>query len=59
MLINKCNVNNPTEFWNHIKSLGPKVKQDIPWEVVEKGEILTDTSSVLKKWHKYLVNSIR
>ena len=62
MIINKCNVNNPTEFWNHIKRLGPKVKQDIPWEVVENGEILTEIPSVLKKWHKvfselYQVNS--
>ena len=33
-VIERCNTNNPNEFWKHIKNLGPaRKKADIPMEV--------------------------
>ncbi len=42
---------NPKQFWNYIKKLGPHYKPDIPQEVYDDdGNILSDLDSVLSKW---------
>ena len=45
--IEKCCTDNPKEFWNHIKKLGPAKKKNIPMEAYENneenGQILYDT----------------
>ncbi len=42
---------NPTQFWNYIKKLGPQFNNKIPEEVYdEHGNIKTDLEEVLKKW---------
>ena len=46
----------PKEFWHLIKSLGPNVKSEIPWEVNVKGETITNKSAVLKEWTSQFVN---
>ena len=49
--IEKLRTDNPTEFWRHIKRLGPKNKSKIPLEIEdEDGNITTEVSSVLDKW---------
>ncbi len=49
--LEKANTSDPTAFWNHIASLGPKSSSKIPWEVYgTNNEILTDHDSVLNKW---------
>ena len=46
---------NPTEFWNHVSRLGPRVKHTIPMETVgENGEIIRNKKDVINKWvHDY------
>ena len=45
------NINNPIEFWNKIKQLGPYKKNSIPMEVIkENGILVTDSDSVLSIW---------
>ena len=42
---------NPTQFWNYIKKLGPQFNNNIPEEVYdEDGNIRTDLDEVLRKW---------
>ncbi len=42
---------NPRQFWEQIKRLGPKKTFEIPMAVIsENGEINKDQSDVLKKW---------
>ena len=42
---------NPTQFWNYIKKLGPQFNNKIPEEVYdEHGNIKTDLDEVLRKW---------
>ncbi len=42
---------NPTQFWNYVKKLGPQFNSKIPEEVYdEHGNIKTDLDEVLKKW---------
>ncbi len=42
---------NPKQFWNYIKKLGPRYNPDIPQEVYDdEGNIRTDIDSVLSKW---------
>ncbi len=42
---------NPTQFWNYIKKLGPQFNNKIPEEVYdEHGNIKADLDEVLKKW---------
>ena len=42
---------NPTQFWNYIKRLGPQFSNNIPEEVYdEHGNVKTDLDEVLKKW---------
>ena len=43
--------NNPREFWDHLKSLGPKRKHSVPCEVYdESGNVRTDRSFVDSTW---------
>ena len=51
--IEELNTSNPTEFWQHIKSLGPKSKPKIPMEVYTSGISGTkcfDQDIVLSRW---------
>ena len=49
--IENMSTENPREFWNKIKTLGPRKSTNIPMEVYnENGEILTDEQSVLNCW---------
>ena len=49
--LESINTNNPKEFWDHIKNLGPRKKMEIPMRVYSpEGEILSDKPEVLKKW---------
>ena len=56
MEIEKINTSNPTEFWNHIKLLGPKRKNNtIPMEVYDKTDPagfakLYGREEVLNRW---------
>ena len=44
---------NPRQFWQYIKKLGPKYTPDIPQEVYDDdGNIITDIDSVLSKWKR-------
>ena len=44
-------LNDPRNFWNHIKSLGPRNKTEIPLMVYdEKGDVNSDLAVVLDKW---------
>ena len=49
--IENCNTENPTEFWQHIKNLGPKKKTEIPCKVHDGDGYSTDVNVVLNRWH--------
>ena len=41
----------PRKFWDHLRSLGPKRKQDTPFEVYdEQGNVTLDPDIVCEKW---------
>ena len=43
--------NNPNEFWNKIKNLGPRKSRDVPIEIVnEKGDSDTTEDNVFNRW---------
>jgi hypothetical protein len=49
--IDSASTDNPREFWNHIKQLGPKRKSSIPLEVYDdNGNIISDEEFVFNKW---------
>ena len=49
--IEKVCVDNPREFWNQIKSLGPRSNSELPMKVKdEEGNIITDHDYVFQKW---------
>ena len=49
--IENMSTENPREFWNKIKTLGPRKSTNTPMEVYnENGETLTDEQSVLNCW---------
>ena len=55
--IEQINTRNPTEFWKHISSLGPKKKTDIPMKVYTNDDpcnrdITDDRLQVLDQWKK-------
>ena len=46
------NCNDPTAFWKHINSVGPKKKSNIPWEILnDEGDIVCD--------HEYVLNRLK
>ena len=48
---------NPREFWDHLKSLGPKRKHTVPYEVYdEDGNVRTDSSFVDSTWTRDFSN---
>ena len=48
---------NPKEFWDHLKSLGPKRKHSIPYEVYdEAGNVQSDISFVDSSWTREFSN---
>lgn len=50
-VIERLNTNNPTEFWDHINKLGPRIRKDIPLEVYNQdGDVCNDVDTVLRKW---------
>ncbi len=47
------NTENPSEFWEAIKRLGPRKKTEIPIEVYdEQGHVNNDVKCVLNTWSK-------
>ena len=49
--IETCNTNDPRQFWNYIKKLGPSKSKSIPWEIYDSdGNLCTDREAVLNKW---------
>ena len=42
--------NNPKDFWNKLKPLGPRKKTTIPIQVRIGDEIITEGNTVLNKW---------
>ena len=49
--IENMSTENPREFWNKIKTLGPRKSTNIPMEVYnENGEVLTNEKCVLNRW---------
>ena len=45
--------NNPKKFWEHLKNLGPKRKQNIPTAVYdENGNVQTDRNFVNHTWSR-------
>ena len=48
---------NPKEFWDHLKSLGPKRKHSVPYEVYdEAGNVRSDRSFVDSTWTREFSN---
>jgi len=51
--IERLNTENPREFWEAIKRLGPRKNSDIPMEVYdEHGNVKNDVNYVLNTWSK-------
>ena len=49
--IENMSTENPREFWNKIKTLGPRKSTNIPMEIYnENGEVLTNEKCVLNRW---------
>ena len=49
--IETLNTNNPNEFWNKIKQLGPRKDNTIPIEITDtNNNTTTDEHSVFDKW---------
>ena len=52
--IEYLNTNNPTNFKNHIKRLGPKIKKDIPMRVRSDDDTVSeDIDDVMNTWKSY------
>ncbi len=42
---------NPKQFWNYVKKLGPQFNSNIPEEIYDQnGDLVTDIDAVLNKW---------
>lgn len=55
--IETMTTNNPSEFWNKIKQLGPRRHSSIPMEIYDNdGEIIIDEQIVLEKWKEDFQN---
>ena len=50
LVIDKCVTTDPNSFWEHIRKLGPKKNQEIPWEVTVDGKLETNQNVVMKVW---------
>ena len=54
--IERINKHNPTEFWQHIKSLGPRKQNIIPMKVNTKDGVVDTTDEVLNEWQREFSN---
>ena len=55
--IETLNTNDPREFWNNIKMLGPHKRNAIPMQVYDDaGHTVSDSDSVMKKWRSEFEN---
>ena len=58
--LEQINTDDPADFWNHIKKLGPRKEDDIPFALrTEDGMTTNEESIVLKTWQNemsYLLN---
>ena len=55
--LEQLNMDNPTEFWEYIKKLGPRKGANIPFAVrTEDGTITSEESIVLKTWEIEISN---
>ena len=50
------NTRNPKDFWNHLKSLGPKKKAEIPMQVQIEEKNVFETNTILQKWQNDFCN---
>ena len=49
--IDSLNTEDPKQFWDHIKKLGPSKRKQIPMQIYDENGVLTnDTESVLNHW---------
>ena len=49
--IENINTEDPKQFWQHIKNLGPSTRKDIPEQVYnDEGSLVSDKNHVLNKW---------
>ena len=48
--IETTNTEDPQAFWDFVKNLTPRKKQEIPCEVVIEGEVTSDPTLVLNHW---------
>ena len=49
--IENINTEDPKQFWQHIKNLGPSTPKDIPEQVYnDEGSLVSDKNHVLNKW---------
>ncbi len=49
--IEEACTNNPRNFWDYVKNLGPQKKKLIPVEVIDNdGIVVSDTTVVLERW---------
>ena len=48
--IEKCDSRNPKAFWDHVKTLGPKKKSNIPLKVHHQDGFSSDPDIVLNTW---------
>ena len=53
--IENINTANPKQFWNHIKSLGPHGKQEIPTTVMINGNHTSEIDTVMKKRNRRMI----
>ena len=54
--IEECCMNNPHDFWNQIKKLGPNKRTEIPWKLEIEGEIITDCKKIIEIWGQSFEN---
>ena len=55
--LEQININNPTNFWKHIRKLGPRKEADIPFAVRTEDRVITNEESiVLKAWENEISN---
>ena len=47
--LEQINTDNPNDFWNHIKKLGPRKDADIPFAVRTKDGMITNEESIVLK----------
>ena len=52
--IENLQTNDPKQFWNKLKDMGPRKKKSIPFEVYDNDNtVCTDTTFVLDKWKQH------